>query len=120
VFAFLILAIVGLAFAFFKIINQKTNAYLFNQMVWYFYSTILLCSFVNWGNLITNYNISVNKGVDPIFLSRLNFNDEDRREYFLQNNLDGQYPEILKDNEIKKYQKAPFLSKVLYYETIAK
>ena len=120
VFVFLILAIVGLVFTFFKIINQKTNAYLFNQMIWYFYGTVLLCSFVNWGNLITNYNIAVNKGIEPVFLSTLNFNDEVRRAYFLQNNLDGQYPEILKDNEIKQYQKASFLSKVLYYETIAK
>jgi hypothetical protein len=30
---------------------------------------------------------------------------------FKQNNLDGQYPEILKDNEIKKYQKASFYRK---------
>ena len=120
VFAFLILAIVGLVISFIKITKQKTNAFLFNQMIWYFYGTVLLCSFVNWGNLITNYNIAVNKGIEPVFLSTLNFNDEVRRAYFLQNNLDGQYSEILKDNEIKKYQKASFLSKVLYYETIAK
>lgn len=118
VFAFLILAIVGLVIAFFKIINQKTNAYLFNQMIWYFYSTVLLCSFLNWGNLITNYNITVNKGVDPIFLSRLNFNDEVRREYFLQNNLDGQYIELSREKEISRYQSESFLSKALYYETL--
>ncbi|MFV8358221.1 DUF4173 domain-containing protein [Flavobacterium sp. XS1P32] len=118
VFAFLILAIVGLVIAFFKIINQKTNAYLFNQMIWYFYGTVLLCSFLNWGNLITNYNITVNKGVDPIFLSRLNFNDEVRREYFLQNNLDGQYIELSREKEISRYQSESFLSKALYYETL--
>ncbi|MFV8353517.1 DUF4173 domain-containing protein [Flavobacterium sp. XS2P14] len=116
--AFLILAIVGLVIAFFKIINQKTNAYLFNQMIWYFYGTVLLCSFLNWGNLITNYNITVNKGVDPIFLSRLNFNDEVRREYFLQNNLDGQYIELSREKEISRYQSESFLSKALYYETL--
>ena len=94
VFAFLLLAIVGLFITYWKIYQRKTNAYLFNQMIWYFYGTLLLCSFINWGSLITNYNISVNKGVDPIFLSGLNFNDNVRRTYFYQNKFDGQYPEM--------------------------
>lgn len=115
VYAFLILAIIGLVISFIKITKQKTNAFLFNQMIWYFYGTILLCSFVNWGNLITNYNISVNKGVEPTFLSRLNFNDEVRRDYFLQNKLDGQYIEISKEKEIIRMQSKTFLSKPLYY-----
>ncbi|KIQ18799.1 hypothetical protein RT99_17410 [Flavobacterium sp. MEB061] len=114
--AFLILAIIGLVYAFLKIAKQKTNAYLFNQMVWYFYGTVLLCSFFNWGGLITNYNISVNKGVEPKFLSELNFNDKTRREYFLLHNLDGQYSEIQRENEIKRYQNETVLSKILYYE----
>ena len=85
-------------------------------MVWYFYGTILLCSYVNWGNLITNYNISVKKGVEPIFLSDLNFNDEVRRDYFLVKNLDGQDPEVSREKEIDRYQEKSFLSKALYYE----
>ncbi len=116
VYAFLILAIIGLVFTFLKITRQKTNAYLFNQMVWYFYGTILLCSYVNWGNWITNYNISVNKGVEPLFLSSLDFNDEARRDYFKLKNLDGEYTEVLKEEEIARYQKKSFLSKALYYE----
>jgi len=116
VYAFLILAIIGLVYAFLKITKQKTNAYLFNQMVWYFYGTVLLCSFFNWGNLITNYNISVNKGVEPGFLSSLNFNDETRREYFSLHNLDGQYSENWREEEIKRYQNQTVLSKILYYE----
>ncbi|MCD0471155.1 DUF4173 domain-containing protein [Flavobacterium sp. JAS] len=120
VFAFLILAIIGLVFTFLKIRRQKTNAYLINQMVWYFYGTILLCSFVNWGNLITNYNISVNKGVEPRFLSSLDFNDEARREYFLQNNIKESYGELDKENDIFIYQEKTFLSKALYYEFLKK
>ncbi|MFH7018070.1 DUF4173 domain-containing protein [Flavobacterium sp. FlaQc-47] len=116
VYAFLILAIIGLVFVFFKITKQKTNAYLANQMVWYFYGTVLLCSFVNWGNLITTYNISVNKCVEPIFLSGLNFNDDARREYFSKLHLDGKSTEIRKENEIEEYQSKTFLSKALYYE----
>ena len=120
VYAFLILAIIGLVFTFLKITKQKTNAYLFNQMVWYFYGTILLCSYGNWGNWITNYNISVNKGVEPIFLSDLNFNDETRRDYFKLKNLDGKYPEVKREETISEYQKDSFLSKALYYEFLNK
>jgi hypothetical protein len=116
VYAFLILAIIGLIVSFQKIQKQKTNAYLFNQMVWYFYGTILLCSYVNWGNLVTSYNISVNKGVEPVFLSGLNFNDDTRREYFAKNNLDGKYTEAVREELISNYQEAGFLSKALYYE----
>ncbi|KQB41634.1 DUF4173 domain-containing protein [Flavobacterium aquidurense] len=120
VYAFLILAIIGLVFVFLKITKQKTNAYLANQMVWYFYGTVLLCSFVNWGNLITNYNISVNKCAEPIFLSSLNFNDEARREYFSKNNLDGGNAEIVREELIQNYQSEGFLSKALYYEFLKK
>ena len=118
VYAFLLLAIIGLFFAFVKITKQKTNAYLFNQMVWYFYGTILLCSFINWGNLITNYNIFVNKGVEPMYLSSLNFNDQTRRNYFALKKLDGQYTEISREERISQRQKDSFLSKALYYEFI--
>lgn len=116
VYAFLVLAIIGLVYAFLKIAKQKTNAYLVNQMVWYFYGTILLCSYVNWGNLITNYNIVVNKGVEPGFLSSLNFNDESRREYFLQNKIPESKTELNRENNIYSHQKNTFLSKALYYE----
>lgn len=120
VYAFLILAIIGLVFVFLKITKQKTNAYLANQMVWYFYGTVLLCSFVNWGNLITNYNISVNKCAEPVFLTSLNFNDEARREYFSKNNLDGGNAEIVREEMIQNYQSVGFLSKALYYEFLKK
>lgn len=119
VYAFLILAIIGLVYAFLKIKNQKTNAYLFNQMIWYFYGTVLLCSFVNWGNLITTYNISVNKGVEPRFLSSLNFNDEARRAYFSSHNLDVLFVDDAGEEEIQSYQEKTFLSKALYYQFIS-
>ncbi|MFD1601711.1 DUF4153 domain-containing protein [Flavobacterium artemisiae] len=120
VYAFLILAIIGLILTFYKIVKQKTNAFLFNQMVWYFYGTILLCSYINWGNIVTNYNISVSKGVEPVFLSGLNFNDEARRTYFSQNHLNGEINELMREKMIKNYQNSTFLSKALYYEFIEK
>lgn len=117
VYAFLGLAIIGLVFTFLKITKQKTNAYLFNQMIWYCYGTILLCSFVNWGNLITTYNISVNKGISPEFLKTLNFNEAYRQNYF----PDSSIPSINDfDNHgnVENEQRKNFLSKALYYEFI--
>lgn len=89
-------------------------------MIWYFYGTILLCSYINWGGLITNYNISVNKGVEPVFLSGLNFNDDARREYFEKNNLDGKNAETIREELISYYQNEKFLGKALYYEFLNK
>ncbi len=118
VYAFLILAIIGLVFTFLKIRRQKTNAYLVNQMVWYFYGTILLCSFVNWGNLITNYNISVNKGVGPWFLSSLNFNYESRDAYFSAKKIVAKKYGYLEEDRIEDRQNKSFMSKALYYEFV--
>lgn len=120
VYVFLLLAIIGLMVSFQKIRRQKTNAFLFNQMIWYFYGTVLLCSYVNWGSLITNYNISVNKGVEPVFLSGLNFNDETRRAYFKANHMNGNYQESSREQMISNYQNESFLSKALYYEFLDK
>ena len=120
VYAFLILAVIGLIFTFIKITKQKTNAYLFNQMVWYFYGMILLCSFVNWGNLITNYNVSVNKGIEPWFLRSLHFNDESRNAYFSTLNIVGEGQGYLEENRVEDHKDDPFLSKALYYEFVEK
>jgi hypothetical protein len=118
VYAFLFLAIIGLTFAFLKIINKKTNAYLFNQMVWYFYGTILLCSYVNWGSLITHYNISVNKGVEPEFLKSLNYNEEYRQHYFPDSAIHS-INDFGRDGDVEYEQSKSFLSKAFYYEFVS-
>jgi hypothetical protein len=112
VYVFLFLAAMSLFFTFRKITRQKSNAYLFNQMIWYCYGVILLCSFVNWGNLITIYNISVNKGVEPYFLEKLNFNDAVKDSYFEANNIEN----VWVDYQAIENEKEPYLSKILYYE----
>ncbi len=116
VYTFLILAIIGLVISFIKITKQKTNAFLFNQMIWYFYGTILLCSFVNWGNLITNYNISVNKGVEQRFLRSLNFNDKAYYDYFKLHpeNVEDKYD--YKEGQVARVQNETILSRSLYFE----
>ncbi|TRX39206.1 DUF4153 domain-containing protein [Flavobacterium restrictum] len=115
VYAFLILGLIGLLFTFFKIAKQKTNAYLFNQMVWCFYGMLLLCSFVNWGDLITTYNIAVNKGVEPEYLNSLDFNEAYRERYFPATNNEI---DLENDGDVLYEQNKSFLSKALYYESI--
>ena len=65
-----------------KIQKQKTNAYLFNQMFWYVYGTILVCSFINWGNIATVYNIK-NEKADFKFLYSLNYNEKILSIFFI-------------------------------------
>ena len=116
VYAFLILAIIGLVISFVKITKQKTNAFLFNQMIWYCYGTILLCSFVNWGNLITHYNISVNKGVEQLFLSSLNFNHKAYYDYFKLHPEEVEDKDHHKEGYVARVQNETILSKSLYFE----
>ena len=111
VYAFLILAIIGLVISFVKITKQKTNAFLFNQMLWYFYGTIFVCSFINWGNIATVYNIK-NEKADFKFLYSLNYNNKILQEKFPKEMAErSNYEKELND-------KKPFLSKILYYETL--
>lgn len=114
VYAFLILSCIGLIIAFFKIVKQKTNAYLFNSMIWFFYATILGCSFINWGGIITSYN-----------LKTANFNlDYHEREINFNENQLLKYAEIKNDNDlkervlskIKEHKSDKILSRNLYYE----
>lgn len=119
VYAFLVLTLIGLGFTFYKIKNQKTNAFLFNQMLWCVYGLILLCSFINWGNIITSYNISVNKGVETKFLKSLNYNEEYRQQYFPDSSISS-VDYFDKNRDIEYEQNKNFLSKALYYEFISK
>ncbi len=113
VYAFLILSIIGLVITFMKIQKQKTNAFLFNQMVWYFYGMILVCSYFNWGGMATQYNIRNHKG-NFEFLHSLHYNDEI---------LEKAFPEEMETKinyDRVESDKTTFLSKILYYESIKK
>ena len=118
VYAFLVLTLIGLGFTYYKIKNQKTNAFLFNQMLWCVYGLILLCSFVNWGNLITSYNVSMNKGVEPKFLKSLNYNEEYRQQYFSDSSILS-INDYDREGDVEYEQSKSFLSKALYYEFVS-
>jgi hypothetical protein len=107
VYAFLMLTLVGLVLTFYKIQRRKTNAFLFNSMVWWVYGLVLVCSFINWGNLATMHNLHYKKGNSYDFLRTLDFNDEILKEKF----PNDYHPKYYDEN-------ASFLSKTGYYESL--
>jgi len=116
VYGFLIMAFVGLVFAFVKIQKKKTNAFLFNRMFWSFYVLILICSFVNWGGIITSYNIERKDFSENYHLTAINYNERILLDY-AEKNHDSEMEKQLKER-IKSYQKESFFSKILFYESI--
>jgi len=116
VYAFLILSLIGLFFTFVKIQNKKTNAYLFNKMFWYFYGVLLVCSFINWGGIITRYNMTRSHFDIDYHIHQINYNET----ILLKNAKDEDREKVINAiynlhiNELH----TKFLSKKLYYETL--
>ncbi|MCL1667159.1 DUF4173 domain-containing protein [Elizabethkingia ursingii] len=116
VYAFLILATIGLGITFIKIHKKKTNAFLFNTMFWFFYATVLLISFINWGGIVTRENIKRKDFSADYHQNSVNFN-----ERYLLKYADDSHNNLLRSDvldKVNKEQKKSFLSKLLYYETI--
>lgn len=116
VFAFLLLSLVGLALTFIKIQKRKRNAFLFNRMTWYFYGTILACSYINWGGIITSQNMKRKDFEVAYHLEQVNFSERDLLKYAAEKN-DPQLKKKVLD-KAKAEKSKPFLSKILYYETL--
>ena len=114
VFAFLILSIIGLLITFLKIINQMTNAYIFNHMVWYFYGTILVSSFFNWGAFLTSQNLSKRNFDLPYHLKSVNFNQKQLLEFAKKTGDEKLTQELQK--KIADEKRKTFLSKIIYYQ----
>lgn len=81
VFAFLLLSLIGLVLTFIKIQKTKRNAFLFNRMTWYFYGTILACSYINWGGMITSQNMKRKDFAVAYHLEQVNFSERDLLKY---------------------------------------
>lgn len=116
VYAFLLLSILGLFFTFLKIKNQKTNAYLFNQMFWCFFGTILMSSFINWGGFITNQNLKRSYFDEYYHSTFVNFNERQLIEY-AEKNKEGDM-KVKINTKIKSRKSYSLLSKNLFYEFI--
>ncbi len=116
VYAFLILSLVGLAMTFIKIQMKKRNVFLFNAMIWYFYGTILACSYINWGGIITSQNMKRNDFVINYHLTSINFS----QKYLLKYAEQKQNKQLKKDvlERMKNERSETFLSKILYFETV--
>ncbi|MBN9338007.1 MAG: DUF4173 domain-containing protein, partial [Chryseobacterium sp.] len=116
VYAFLAMALIGLIFTFIKIQKRKTNAFLFNKMFWACYGLILVCSYVNWGGIITVNNIKRKDFADNYHLVSINYNEKTLLDYAEKTGNLEMKNKLLE--RIMSYQKETFLSKILYYETI--
>lgn len=116
VYAFLILSLIGLVMTFVKIQMRKKNVFLFNTMVWYFYGTILACSYINWGGLITSQNMKRDDFAIDYHLQSINFSEKYLLKYAEEKQNTPLKKEILE--KVKTEKSETFLSKILYYETI--
>ncbi|KFF21147.1 DUF4153 domain-containing protein [Chryseobacterium sp. JM1] len=116
VLAFLLLALIGLALTLIKIQKQKRNAFLFNVMTWYFYGTILACSYVNWGGIITSQNMKRKDFAVEYHLEQISFSERRLLKY-ADEKKDLQLKKKILE-KVKEEKAKPFLSKILYYETL--
>ncbi|MCS4305339.1 DUF4153 domain-containing protein [Chryseobacterium sp. BIGb0232] len=116
VFVFLLLSLAGLGLTFIKIQRQKRNAFLFNTMAWYLYGTILICSYINWGGIITSQNMKRKDFAVNYHLGSVNFSEKGLLKYADEKNNQKLKKDL--QNKIKVEKSKSFLSKIMYYQTI--
>jgi hypothetical protein len=116
VYAFLLLSLIGLIITFIKIQFRKKNAFLFNSMSWCFYGMILVCSYINWGGIITSQNMKRSDFAINYHLKAINFKEKYLLKYAEEKNDLKLKKEILE--QVNAEKSPTFLSKILYYETI--
>lgn len=116
VYAFLVLSLIGLILTFVKIQKQKKNAFLFNTMAWYFYGTLLLMGYFNWGGMITSYNIGRKDFDLDYHKTEFYFNKKQLLEYAEEKHDEKLRKEILQ--MVQPHKNESFLSKAIYYQTV--
>ncbi|OBW42816.1 hypothetical protein AB670_00766 [Chryseobacterium sp. MOF25P] len=116
VYAFLLLSLIGLILTFYKIQFKKKNAFLFNSMSWCFYGMVLVCSFINWGGIITSQNMKRSDFAINYHLNTISFSEKYLLKYAEEKKNSKLEKEVLERIKVKKSSTA--LSKILYYETI--
>lgn len=121
VYAFLTLSLIGLIYTFLKIQKRKTNAFLCNKMFWYFFGTLLVCSFVNWGGIITRYNMSKENFDIDYHVEKIDFNYKILLQYVEEKGRETDVDKIynrLYYEYFDKNNRSKLLSKNVYYETL--
>lgn len=116
VYAFLLLSAIGLVVTFIKIQRKKTNAFLFNSMLWAFYGMVLVCSYVNWGGIMTAQNIKRKDFAIDFHRYSVSFSDRQLLKYAEERKDEALIKKI--NLGIENEKKKSFLSKILFYETI--
>ncbi len=116
VFAFLLLSLVGLVLTYIKIQKQKRNIFLVNTMIWFFYGTVLVCSYFNWGGFITSQNMKRKDFAVSYHLTSINFSEKALLKYADEKN-DQKLRNTLQ-NKVKNETSKTVFSKILYYQTI--
>lgn len=71
VYVYLLLSLIGLATTFIKILQVKSNWFLFRKNGWAFYAVLLFSCYVNWDILICRFNIEHSKELDRNYLLSL-------------------------------------------------
>ncbi|KQR93739.1 beta-carotene 15,15'-monooxygenase [Chryseobacterium sp. Leaf180] len=114
VYAFLFLSFIGLIFTFIKIQKKYANAFLVNKMTGYFYGTLLVCSFVNWGSLITSENARRKDFAFEYHLRAVSFNEAVLLNLAKKKNNMKWKKNV--EEKITSQKSDKFLSKILFYE----
>jgi uncharacterized protein DUF4153 len=70
VYVYLLLCLVGLATTFIKVMQRKSNWFLFRKNAWVFYAVFIISCFVNWDELIVNYNCKHFKELELGYIDR--------------------------------------------------
>lgn len=71
VYTYLTLTTIGLIFSFLKILQVKTNWFLFRRNAWAVYLILVIASCLNWDRMITTYNLRYSPKPDIEYLFRL-------------------------------------------------
>jgi len=69
VYIYLFLCLIGLFTTFLKVLQKKSNWFLFRKNGWAFYAVFIIACFINWDLLIVNYNCK--NGNDRYYQSSL-------------------------------------------------
>ncbi len=118
VYAFLVLSLIGLVLTFIKIQFRKRNAFLFNTMAWYVYGTILICSYINWGGIITSENMKRKDFALNYHRTQVNFSEKQLLKYAEEKKDFKLKSEILNSEYQKFKQNENLLSGTLFYRTL--
>lgn len=69
----LLLALAGLSLVLWKIVRQKTNAFVVKYFGWACFAVLIMSTPVNWDRLIFNYNSSLSRQFDLSYMNSLSW-----------------------------------------------